>query len=178
MKTEFEVKVLGIDVPKVQAILEGLGAVKIAEKSMRRLVYDIENTSVSCRSWIRLRDDGEKVTLTYKKIDSHTVGGTKEIEFDVGDFEMADAFLQKLGFPPAAYQENRRIHYSLDGAEVDIDFWPKIPPYLEIEAGSAEKVSELVSRLGFSQDEVTAIGVGEVFEKYGFNIHDFKELKF
>jgi len=178
MKTEFEVKILEIDVPAIVRKLDSLGAKKIAERCMRRFVYDLEKTEFSCKSWIRLRDDGEKTTLTLKEISSDAIDGTKEIEFVVGDFGLADHFLQKLGFSPTAYQENRRVQYLLDGVEIDIDSWPKIPAYLEVEAESAELVEKTVKLLGFEMSDVTSIGVGDVFKKYGFNIHDFKELKF
>ena len=44
--------------------------------------------------------------------------------------------LGKLGHTPKAYQENRRHSFTLDGAESEIDTWPRIPSYLEIEADS------------------------------------------
>jgi len=178
MKTEFEVKILDINVLEITALLESLGARKIAERSMRRFVYDLEKTEFSCKSWIRLRDDGEKTTLTYKQVDSHAIDGTKEIEFNVASFELANDFLQKVGFLPTAYQENKRVHYLLNGVEIDLDYWPKIPPYLEVEAESAEKVESIVKKLGFEMSQTTSLDVGSVFKKYGFNIHDFKELKF
>lgn len=178
VKTEFEVKILDIDVADVKKRLQNVGAVKVAERSMRRFVYDLERIGDSCKSWIRLRDNGENTTLTYKQIDSFTVDGTKEIEFVVGSFEQTDCFLRKLGFAPTAYQENKRVEFVLNGVEVDIDYWPKIQPYLEIEADSTERVEEIVKLLGFAMSDAVSIDVMGVFKKYGFNIHDFKELKF
>ncbi|MDO8648078.1 MAG: class IV adenylate cyclase [Candidatus Diapherotrites archaeon] len=176
MKTEFEVKILDIDVAAVKKKLDGLGAVKVAERKMRRFVYDIGLEK--SHSWIRLRDNGEKTTLTIKEIHSSEIDGTKEIEVEVSDFDSANSILNKLGFFPKAYQENKRVSFRLDGAEVEIDSWPKIPPYVEIEAGSAEKVEKVLNILGFEKSQATSIGVEEVYKKYGINIHDFKELKF
>ena len=176
MKTEFEVKILDIDVNAVRKKLESLGAVKVAERKMRRFVYDID--LAKSHSWIRLRDNGEKTTLAIKEIHSAEIDGTKEIEVEVSDFDSTNSILNKLGFFPKAYQENKRVSFKFDGAEVEIDSWPKIPPYVEIEAGSAEKVEKVLKLLGFEKSQATSIGVEEVYKKYGINIHDFKELKF
>ncbi len=34
---------------------------------------------------------------------------------------------------PRAVQENKRCHYILEDVEIDIDSWPMIPDYIEIE---------------------------------------------
>ncbi len=176
METEFEVKILKIDVEQIKNKLEEIGAKKHLERNMRRYVYDINKDNKN--SWIRLRDNGQNVTLTIKEIHSDEVDGTKEVEIKVDDFEKTNLLLNKLGFFAKAYQENKRISYKLDNVEIEIDFWPKIPPYLEIEAKSAEEIEKVVKLLGFNLDQTTSIGVQKVYEKYGLNIDDFKELKF
>lgn len=178
MKTEFEAKILDVNVSEILKKLEELGAEKLAEKDMKRFVYDIEKTDVSCKSWIRLRHDGEKATLTLKEVQASTVDGTKEIEFEVGDFSVTNEFLQKIGFLPNGYQENKRVSFKLGNACIELDSWPKIPPYIEVEAGSVEEVEKVVKLLGFEMQDTVSITVGEVYQKYGLNIHDFKELKF
>jgi adenylate cyclase class 2 len=178
VKTEFEVKILGINVAEIEGKLAGIGAVKIANRSMKRFVYDLEKTETSCKSWIRLRHDGEKAIITFKHVESAEIDGTKEIEFEVADFDSASHFLQAVGFKPTAYQENKRVSYKLGSACFEIDSWPKIPPYLEVEAESKKGVEDAVCLLGFSMQDCTSLGVMEVFSKYGLDIHKFKELKF
>ena len=176
MKTEYESKILNINVEDIKDRLEKLGAKKYLERSMRRYVYDINPENK--KSWIRLRDDDEKITLTIKEISSYEIDGTKEIEIIVSDFEKTNELLKKLGFMPKAYQENKRISYRLDGVEIEIDFWPKIPPYLEVEGKSIEDVKKTIKLLGFEFSEATSLSTKEVYKKYGLKIHDFKELKF
>ena len=93
MKTEFEVKILDIDVEKIKHKLEEIGAKKIAERNMRRYVYDLtmDREIGDCAKWIRLRDNGTQTTLTVKEIHSDKIGGTKEIEIEVGDFETTNS---------------------------------------------------------------------------------------
>ena len=176
MKTEYEIKILDIDVEQIKAKLDAIGATKHLERSMRRNVYDIDPEDKD--SWIRLRDNGEKTSITIKEIKHDGIDGTKEVEVDVHDFNMADQLLKRLGYRSKAYQENRRISYRLDGVKIEIDFWPKIPPYIEVEGGSEEAIAKVVKRLGFEMSDTTSIGVKKVYAHYGINIHDFKELKF
>ncbi len=176
MKTEFEVKLLDIDVEKVKEKLEELGATKIAERNMRRHVYDIDPADQS--TWIRLRNNGKKTTLTIKELHDESIDGTKEIEVDVGHFEDTNLILNKLGFFSKGYQENKRISYLLDRVEIEIDSWPKIPPYVEVEGKSIEDVEKVVKLLGFDMSQTSTLCVRDVYTKYGIDIHSFKTLKF
>lgn len=176
MQTEFEVKILDIDVEKIISKLSILGAKKIGEKFQKRLVYNFNPPKEN--SWIRLRTDGKKTTMAIKEIQNDNIDGTKELEINVGDFKRTNLFLEKLGYIAKAYQENRRISYILDDVEIEIDFWPKISPYLEIEARSISKVELMIKKLGFNRSQATSISVRKVYKKYGIDIYTIKELKF
>lgn len=176
MNTEYEVKILNINVEEIKKKLLKAGAKKLAERNMRRYVYDVDPDKKG--TWIRLRDNGEKTTLTLKEIQHAGIDGTKEIEIIVDDFDNTNLLLNKLGFFHKAYQENKRTSYTLDGCEIEIDTWPKLPAYLEIEGKSKEDVSRVVKLLGFKMSDTTSIGVEKVYQKYSLNINDFKELRF
>jgi adenylate cyclase class 2 len=180
METEFEVKIPDIDVEQIKKKLESIGAKKHLEREMKRYVYDIDPKDQS--TWIRLRDNGERVTLAIKKIHNDNIDGTKEISIVVDDFEKTNLLLNKLGFFHKAYQENKRISYLLDDVKIEIDFWPKIPPkippYLEVEGKSAQEVEKVVKLLGFDSSQTTSIGVTKMYQRYGIDIDKFKELKF
>ena len=51
----------------------------------KRYVYDLRPAEKD--KWIRLRTNGKVTTLTYKDIVSNTLDGTKEVEFEVEDFD-------------------------------------------------------------------------------------------
>jgi len=174
MKTEIEVKILDINVEAIKAKLAELGAKKVADRNMRRFVYDCSRE----RSFVRLRDDGEKSILTFKERKTYEIDSTKEIEVVVDNFEKSHELLLSLGLSLVAYQENKRSSYVLDGVEVEIDFWPKIPAYLEVEGKSIEEVEKIVKLLGFTMDQTTAVSTNKVYAKYGIDLHSFKELKF
>ncbi len=175
MHTEYEVRILEIDVSKVVKKLEKAGAKKEWDLLQRRYVYDL--IPKVDNKWIRLRTNGEKTTLTIKNIVSSTIDGTRELEVEVGDFERCHQILEELGFEAKGYQENRRVQYSLNGVEIDIDYWPMIPTYLEIEGLSEEAVYEVLSLLGFKKEDATNKDVEGIYLDYGYDINKMFELK-
>lgn len=175
MKTELEVKVLEINPDRMKRKLHKIGAKKVGESIQRRYVYDVKPKKENV--WIRLRDNGQQATLTIKEIRNDSIKGTKEIETEVGSFEDANKLLNYLGFKDRAYQENRRISYKLGSAEIEIDIWPKIPPYMEIEAPSENVIKNVLGKLGYSITDTTSENTEKVYSRYGKNIHDYKRLK-
>ncbi|GAA3126316.1 adenylate cyclase class 2 [Kribbella aluminosa] len=129
MPIEFEAKVLQIEPDEVADRILSLGGCRVGDRLMRRYVYDIQAGDEA--RWIRLRDTATAVTLTVKEIAQHGIDGTTETEVVVGDFEATDELLRRIGCQPKSYQENRRVSLELLGAELEIDWWPLIPPYLE-----------------------------------------------
>lgn len=64
MKTEYEVKILDIAVDKIKCKLDSLGAKFVGRKDFKRNVFDVRPKKKN--SWLRLRTDGSKTTLTVK----------------------------------------------------------------------------------------------------------------
>ena len=175
MQTEFELRILDVDIDAIKKKLDAIGAKKIAEREMRRYVYDFNDDP---DAWIRLRDTGEKVELTIKEIQSETVDGTKELEVEVSDFDTTAKILEKLGFKRKAVQENKRISYKKGAFDFEIDIWPRIPPYLEIEAPNKEAVEAAVKELRYTLDDTTAMSNQAIYAHYGIDLKTIKELRF
>ena len=176
MDTEYEVRILEIDVVEFENKLVSLGAKKIFERFQRRYVYDFNPVKES--SWIRLRTDGVKTTLTIKDIVNSSVSGTKELEIEVSDFDKSNQLMEKLGYKYRSYQENKRVRYYLDDVEIDIDSWPLIPTYVEIEGKSEDEVYKTLELLGYSKEDATSLDVSSIYEKYNINVNEIEELKF
>lgn len=176
MKIEFEAKILDISVSEIQKRLEKLGAKKLAEHNMKRYTFDVHPGDES--TWLRLRDNGQEKELTIKEIRHDGIDGTDEIEITVDDIQKTKIILEKLGHHPRNYQENRRISYELEGVKLEIDFWPGIPPYLEVEALSKELVEKTLHKLGFTPEQSTSKNTADIYQDYGINILEKKELKF
>jgi adenylate cyclase class 2 len=173
---EHEAKVLDIDPDFTQQLILDKGGQLLGEKLMRRYVYDITPGDQS--KWLRLRDTGSEVTLTVKEITSDAIDGTHETEVVVSDFDTTNQLLAALGYVPKSYQENKRTSFVLDGVEVEIDSWPRIPPYLEIEGKSREDVIRVAAVLGYGEDELTGENTTKVYARYGIELAGIAELKF
>ena len=119
--------------------------------------------------WIRLRTNGEKTTLTIKNVTSKEIDGTKESEVFVSDFEECDRILNEMGYYARSKQENRRIQYILDGVEVDIDFWPHIPTYVEFEGDSVEAIKNVCEKLNIDFEKLVSDDVNTIYNKYGYD---------
>jgi adenylate cyclase, class 2 len=173
---EHEAKVLDIDPDFTRQVILDKGGKLLGEKLMRRYVYDITPGDQS--KWLRLRDTGSEVTLTVKEITSDAIDGTHETEVVVSDFVTTNQLLAALGYVPKSYQEIKRTSFVLDGVEVEIDTWPRIPPYLEIEGKSREDVIRVAAVLGYGEDELTGENTTKVYARYGIELATIAELKF
>ena len=173
---EYEVKVLDLDVESIRSKLKELGAQFVGSKMSRRYVYDF--SPVKANSWVRLRDEGGVSTLCIKEILDDSIEGTKELETVVSDFDATHSILEKLGYSARAYQENKRESWALDGVRIEIDFWPMIPAYLEIEADSKQEVDFMIEKLGVSDLELTSENTNKVYARYGINLHEITDLRF
>lgn len=177
MKTEYELRVLEIDVDSIIKTFESLGATKVGDFFQKRYVYDLN--PVQNGKWIRLRTNGIKTTLAYKDVVSNTIDGTKEVEIEVDNIENTNELLNRLGYNPRSYQENKRIQYILDDVEIDLDSWPMIPTYMEIEGRSEEEVNNMIEKLNIDKNKITALNCDDIYrDLYNIDISTIKNLKF
>lgn len=177
MNTEYEIRVLEISKDKLIEKLENLGAIKKGDWFQKRYVYN--TVPKADGKWLRLRTNGNTTTLTYKSVEKTTIDGTRELEIAVEDFEKTNELLSLAGVKAKGYQENKRIQYVLDDVEIDIDTWPQIPTYVEIEGKNENEVMDTIKKLGLSLDKVTALDVQSVYEQvYGIDISKIEVLKF
>lgn len=163
MDTEIEVKFLNINHDEMRAKLETIGAVcEHPMRTMRRMTFD--SAEMKARNgWIRVRDEGDKVTFTYKQTDSYDIDGTKELETTVGDFDVAIAILEQAGIAKGSFQESKRESWRLGEVQIELDEWPWLEPYIEIEAPSEQLVHDVVANL--SLDMKNALS-GDVMVAY------------
>lgn len=183
---EIEVKFLNIDLVLMEDKIRTIGAQKVFEKLYKRRTFDYPDLRLHKKgAWIRLRDEGEKITLTYKeRIGVKTFDGKtndesmEEVEIIVSDFVKTAELLNRMGFVEKFYEENRRIRYQLGDIEFDIDLWPQLNPYLEIEAPSWEKIDEGIRLLGLNPEDKKIFSTNQVYKLNGIDELDYKEITF
>ncbi len=151
MKTETEVKFLNVNFDELRERLKAAGAVlEQPMRLMRRVI--IEPPELEERdAFVRVRDEGDKVTLTYKQFhDRDAISGVQELEVEVSDFDSMVEILRLAGLEHKSFQESRRETWQLGGVEVVLDEWPWLDPYIEIEGPSEKDVKRTADMLGFS----------------------------
>ncbi len=177
MKTEYEVRFLEINKEKILKKLQELGAKEVGNWLQIRKTYDLITPTPN--SWVRLRTNGKKTTLTVKEIGSAKVDGTKEAEIVVDNFAETDLILSKIGLKARNYQENRRQQFVYNGVEIDIDSWPLIPTYLEIEGESENAIKDTCQALGLDYSKATSMDVTDIYNKvYSIDLLSIKTLTF
>lgn len=184
MQTEIEAKFLNVDADDLRKKLRGIGAVREYEETlMRRKTYDDRDENLrKIGGWVRVRDEGDKITLSYKQLNDRTVHGTKEVTVIVDDFDTANTFMDTIGFVQKSYQETKREKWILNGAEITIDTWPWIPTFVEIEAPDEDSLKNIAAKLGFDWNNALHGSVETayqaVYDVTEDEIDDWKEILF
>jgi adenylate cyclase, class 2 len=156
MVDEIELKFLEINEMFLINKIESIGAVKKYDKIFRATAFDGINFSNkdSKMNYLRIRDEGDKVFLTYKspsKDDKLHI--RDEIEVQVQDFKKTLQIIKKLGFQEGPIINKHRIHYEIDNFDnkgkisFEIDKYPKIPTYLEIEVSQIKQMNKICELL-------------------------------
>lgn len=151
MSQEIETKVLDIDGKTIKELLVSLGAV---ETQNTRLVVDwyrLKGIKEGEDPWfLRIRSNTEgKHEVTWKaKSDILGVARKhKEINFFISEPDKLSDLFEELDLERYAHQEKDRLSFSLGNWLFDIDQYPGMPAYLEIEGSSEESIKEAIAIL-------------------------------
>lgn len=163
MKTEYEAKFVNVDVDDIRDRLRKFGAkLEKPMRLMRRVTIDSAGMKKK-GAFVRVRDEGDRITITYKQFDALSADGAKEHEVVVSDFDETVALFAAVGLPHGSFQESKRETWVFDDVEIVIDEWPWLSPYIEIESTGVDKVRDFAQKLGFEWD--TAV-FGDVMAAY------------
>ncbi|HUB92993.1 MAG TPA: class IV adenylate cyclase [Verrucomicrobiae bacterium] len=156
MKEEIEVKFLDVAHDVIRSKLEAAGAVcEQPMRVMRRAIIDYPDKRLSTSSdtgwgWVRIRDEGDKITCTYKHIAKDGNDTIHEIEITVSSYEKAIEIFEAVGLKKHSEQETKRETWRIDDVEVALDEWPWIPSYIEIEGSSESSIKAAAEKIGLS----------------------------
>lgn len=183
---EIEIKFLEVDIEKLEQKLKEIGAIKVKDYFYQIALFDYPDFRLDeNHSWVRLRSDGEEVTLTYKqrigvKSDDASISdeGMKEVEVVVGDYKKTYEILKLIGLVVKREEEKKRIRYKKGDVEFDIDTWPEIPSYLEIEGNSIEEVDASALELGFDLKDKIIGSAKQIYQKYGIDKNEYSFVLF
>lgn len=150
MQVEYEATFENINKDDIRRNLKAIGAELVRPEFMqRRVVFNFPKGYGIKGGWLRVRDEGDKNTMSLKVVDGEGIERQKEIEIIVNDFASAAELLENIGCEKKAYQESYRELWKLDEVDITIDEWPFLEPFVEVEGESEEAVKEVSKILGF-----------------------------
>lgn len=157
MHTEIEAKFLDIDHDAIRAKLKEIGAVcDQPMRTMHRTCYDFPDNRLrrDHNGWARIRDEGNKLTMSYKQLDDRSLHGTKEVCLTIDSYDEARNFLEALGLVQKSQQDTKRESWRLGHIEIELDHWPWTKPYVEIEAANEAELRDIAAKLGLDWNKV------------------------
>jgi len=171
MEIEYEAVFTNIDKEAFRETLKAAGAsLERPEYIMTRSAFNLPVIANTKRGWARVRNEGDKVTMSVKVIDGDGIESQKESCVTIDDFAQGVTLLTALGCMEKAYQESKRELWILDGVEVTIDTWPFLETFIEVEGKSEAEVRAVSEKLGFNWIEAKFCAVDTLFsEKYGIS---------
>lgn len=169
---EIEIKILEINRKKVEEKLLSLGAEKIFDGKMNAYFFDFKDGSLRKFGLIlRLREEGNKIILTFKKpIEKEKAKIKEELEIEVSNFDITKAILESLGLQVWRIAKKHRVTYSLKEVHFELDKYGEeydfIPEFLEIEAKNLENIYKFVELLGFDKEECKPWSLKDLVKHY------------
>ena len=166
MQIEYEATFPDIDKDVTRAKLREAGAELVRpEFTQKRKVFYLPSGHEIPGGWIRVRDEGDKITACLKIVDGQKIENQKEINLDVNDFGAACELFVTLGCKEKGYQVTKRELWRLDGVEITIDEWPYLEPFVEVEGKSEEAVKAVSEKLGFDYSQALFCAVDALYSK-------------
>lgn len=164
MNKEIEIKFANVSHEEIRKKLIALGAICVVpERLMKRVV--IHTAAMTAKNaFVRVRDEGDRVTLTYKQFDEDTIDGAHEYETTVSNFDDTVHILSAAGLEYDVYQESKRENWELEGVEIMLDEWPWLNPYIEIEGHSEAAIQDVAEKLGFTWSDGLFGGVANLYK--------------
>ena len=180
---EKEIKILDVDVKKIQNTLEKLGAEKTFEWYIHDVYYDFPGGKTD------KMEDNKRLFRVRKKWDIHIYTikrkrnkakdwGEKWVKIaDEGEREITDVdsftkVLEKYWMVETREKKKFRISYTIDWLEFDIDDYfykddnSLIPPLLEIEAKTKEEILDWIKKLDLENNKQEKWGSRKLFKHY------------
>ena len=175
MQLECEVRFLDIDLPELEERLHALGLVPEYQTLFRITIF--HGLSGEDREYIRVRDEGHRITMTHKRTFQDSLIA-QEREVLVDSYENAIGFLEGIGLKHKRTEEKYRVRYRYGTARIDLDTWPGIPTYVEIETDSLNNLAHVCEKLGFTIEQGYGGDAHDVFRYYGINPREVPLLVF
>lgn len=129
---------------------------------MKRATFMFSDINIS----LRVRQEYERVTMTYKDVHDHSIAtGTTEHEVVVSDFDTTlDILKLTAKHDYINYQESKRELWRKGDIEIVLDTWPGTSTYIEIEALTEDILKVVAWDMWLDYSQAIFGRVGRVYE--------------
>lgn len=157
-----EIKILDIAPDKLSAKIIELGAKKVFDED-RTITYFQPKDISDAQTTFKLTEEGK---LKFSAQETGT--GREEIKVFISRKEEFIKILALMGYMPVTRVVARRISFELGTIDFDIDIFPGIPAFLELDvpADSPLSQAEIITQLELQNNQVVTISTPEVFSRY------------
>lgn len=163
-------------------IEQNINNINLSKLEDEKLLSIIEDTANRFFKWLRLRQNGEKVEITMKYIYNtavnYNIDEVKEIEINTDNFEVANKLIEEMGYYRRKLVEKNRDSYTYQDMDIEIDQWPLLEPYIEIEGKNVDKIYELAKLLGYTKEETCVINTEDVYLQKGIDLTQYEVMTF
>ena len=177
MGKELEVKVLGIDIDKLEEKIIKLKGKLIADELQVNTLIDstLNPIKANMDAYLRIRETENlvngnlKSVLTLKKnIKNEDLRENLELNSEIEDKDAVLNILKNLGFDKIEIGYKKRRSYNLNGARIDLDTWDEKTypyPYMEIEVENKEHLDGKVDLHEMPQANISNKSIVELREE-------------
>ncbi len=174
MELELEVKVLGMDIKKLENQVIQQGGSLIADEEQVNILIDSKEKPIKSYldAYFRIREtrdllnDKTNIDLTLKKnIGIKAIRQNQELNVKIDDKDTMLKILKDLGFDKLEVGYKKRRSYDFMGARLDFDTWDKnmYPyPYMEIEVMHIKDLHKITKALNIPQDKISTKSIKEL----------------
>lgn len=166
---EIELKILNIDKQKTVERLGKMGAEFVEQVKIHDKQFDFPDGRIKqADELLRLRLIGDRGEIAYKDKRRSEDGFkiVEETETHIQDVAAMEKILRKLGLDSKYDREKIRISFKKGNVKFEIDQYPKIPTYIEME-GPKEEITPAVEWLGYAMSDTTDMTATQVLKSYG-----------
>lgn len=178
MQIEYEATFENIDKNEMRERLKKAGAkLERPEFLNKRIILGLPISHEIPGAWIRILNNGKKITQTLKIIDKECkIEDQQELEIEVSKFDETVELFERIGCEKISYQENKRELWIMGETEIAIDEWPFLEPFIEVEGKSDKEVKKVSEKIGFNWSNALFCGIGNLYcRKYNIDLDKFHE---
>lgn len=143
---EYELRFININEKQLKNKITKLGG-KIHNKNYKMHIINYKLPGEN--HWIRIRDEGNKKTMTIKKDNADNF--QTEHEVIISELNQADKILQSLHCKIVNIEEKYRETWHVKGAkEIVFDSYPGLPIFVEVEADTKKQLFAMCKKLNLN----------------------------